>query len=250
MRILGIDAASSIASVALVENGQSIAEQRHERRRATAGVSVQLGGNHAEFVLPAIHSLLEKAHWDLSELSGIAVTVGPGSFTGLRIGLATVKGLAYACAVPVIGVSTLQANAARAEPFNGLIGSLLDARKSEVYVALFRRDGEAFHRVTDDAVMPVRSFIELLQQQSDYPRTPALLLGDGARAYQDLLMSTLGATVEFADETAYGSVAAHAARLAERRLSCGSSDDIGALTPLYLRLSEAESKLSLSALTS
>ena len=125
MRILGIDTASSIASVALVEDGHSIAEELHDRRRATIeAATVQLGANHTEFILPSIQSLLGKTHTALSSLSGIAVTVGPGSFTGLRIGLATVKGLAYECGPPVVGVSTLHSHAARVTNFSGLIGSL------------------------------------------------------------------------------------------------------------------------------
>ena len=155
------------------------------RRRATIeGATVQPGGNHAEFILPSIQSLLDKTHTALSVCPGIAVTVGPGSFTGLRIGLATVKGLAYECGIPVVGVSTLHAHAARVRNFTGLICPLLDARKSEVYVAFFRRGGEDLRRLTDDAVISVKGVIELLQNIWCGQSESALLIGDGAIAYK------------------------------------------------------------------
>jgi tRNA threonylcarbamoyladenosine biosynthesis protein TsaB len=246
MRILGIDTATSIASVALVEDGNSIAEELHDRRTATIeAATVQLGANHTEFILPSIQSLLDKTHTALSGLSGIAVTVGPGSFTGLRIGLATVKGLAYPCGIPVVGVSTLHAHAARVRNFSGLIGSLLDARKSEVYVALFRRDREDLKRLTKDAVTSVKSVVELLQKYGAGQSESVLLIGDGAIAYKAGIVDVFGASLAISDGTEYGTVAAQAARLAEQRFRCGSVDDIGALAPAYLRLAEAESRLGL-----
>lgn len=251
MRILGIDTASSIASVALVEDGHSIAEELHDRRRATIeAATVQLGANHTEFILPSIQSLLGKTHTALSSLSGIAVTVGPGSFTGLRIGLATVKGLAYECGTPVVGVSTLHSHAARVTNFSGLIGSLLDARKSEVYVAFFRRDGEDLRRMTGDAVTSVKSVIDLLQKYGVGQSESVLLIGDGAIAHKAGFVDAFGASVAISDGTEYGAVAAQVARLAEQRFRCRSVDDIGALEPAYLRLPEAESRLRLSTLTS
>ena len=251
MRILGIDTATSIASVALVEDGNSIAEELHDRRRATIeAATVQLGANHTEFILPSIQSLLDKTHTALSSLSGIAVTVGPGSFTGLRIGLATVKGLAYECGTPVVGVSTLHSHAARVRNFSGLIVSLLDARKSEVYVAFFRRDGEDLRRMTGDAVTSVKSVIELLQKYGAGQSESVLLIGDGAIAHKAGFVDAFGASVAISDGTEYGAVAAQVARLAEQRFRCRSVDDIGALEPAYLRLPEAESRLRLSALTS
>ncbi|MGH7874089.1 MAG: tRNA (adenosine(37)-N6)-threonylcarbamoyltransferase complex dimerization subunit type 1 TsaB [Candidatus Binatia bacterium] len=251
VRVLGIDTATSIASVALVEDGESIAEELHEPRRTKiAGETVQLGGNHAEFLLPSIQLLLDKTNTTLSTVSGIAVTIGPGSFTGLRIGLATVKGLAYGCGIPVVGVSTLQAHAARVRRFSGLICPLLDARKNEVYVALFRRVGDDLSRLTDDAVLSVRTIVELLQKYASGHSESAMLVGDGAIAYKAELTKSFGAAVAISDGTEYGSIAAHAALIAEQRFRCRLVDDIGALEPIYLRLPEAQSKLKLPTLTS
>ena len=228
VKVLGIDTATSIASVALVEDGESVAEELHDPRSvAIEGKIVQSGGNHAEFLLPSIQLLLDKTNTTLSAVSGIAVTLGPGSFTGVRIGLATVKGLAYGCGIPVVGVSTLQAYAARVRRFTGLICPLLDARKSEVYVALFRRGGDDLSRLTDDAVISVGAIIELLPQYMSGHSESALLVGDGAIAYKDGLTKSFGAAVAISDGTEYGSIAAQVALIAEQRFLRRSVNNVG-----------------------
>ncbi|HEY3166171.1 MAG TPA: tRNA (adenosine(37)-N6)-threonylcarbamoyltransferase complex dimerization subunit type 1 TsaB, partial [Candidatus Binatia bacterium] len=147
MRILGIDTATAAASVALIEDGKLVAEEIQSKTGKSSDREMgQRRGNHAEIVLPLIQSVLGKTRTTAADLSGIGISIGPGSFTGLRIGLATAKGIAYECGLPLVGVSTLQANAARVTGFDGIVCSLLDARKSEVYFALFRRIGADFER--------------------------------------------------------------------------------------------------------
>ncbi|HET8564449.1 MAG TPA: tRNA (adenosine(37)-N6)-threonylcarbamoyltransferase complex dimerization subunit type 1 TsaB, partial [Candidatus Binatia bacterium] len=113
MRILGIDTASTNASAALLEDGRVIADEIRLDDVASRYAGRMPAPHHAEIILPLIDAVLRKGGTSIEEISGIAVSIGPGSFTGLRIGLSTVKGLAYGCAVPVVGVSTLLANAAR-----------------------------------------------------------------------------------------------------------------------------------------
>ena len=149
MRIVGIDTSSATASVALLEDGQIIAERCHPI--SIAGHAAGLAGfksNHAEILLPLVESVARQARVSLPEVSGIALSIGPGSFTGLRIGLSTVKGLAYGWGIPVVGVSTLLAQAARVGDFDGVICSFLDARKHEVYAALFRKSKHGLTRLT------------------------------------------------------------------------------------------------------
>jgi tRNA threonylcarbamoyladenosine biosynthesis protein TsaB len=246
MRILGIDTAIPTASVALTENGELLAEAIYgsdvsRENRATA----QRRGNHAEAVLPLIGSLLEKAQITLQQLSGIAVSIGPGSFTGLRVGLATAKGIAYESGLPVVGISTLQANAARVKNFNGIIASLLDARKGEVYIALFRCDGINTKRLMSDAVASIKSAIDLVRDCSAARNSSLLLIGNGAKAYERQWVDALGPTVLISTGCCYPSVASQVATLAGERFVTGTVDDVGALTPVYLRLSEAESKRGL-----
>ena len=150
MRILGVDTSTTSASVALIEDDQLIAEAGDGREPSIGLISAR--GNHSETVLPLIQAVLDKSDCRLADLNAIAIAIGPGSFTGLRIGLALVKGLAYDGNLPVIGVPSLEAQAARVRAFAGLICPLLDARKEEVYTAVFdRRDGILRRRIADRA---------------------------------------------------------------------------------------------------
>jgi tRNA threonylcarbamoyladenosine biosynthesis protein TsaB len=242
MRILGIDTAIPTASVALVEDGELLAEEIHGR--AVAGelsLNGQSLGNHAEVVLPLVQALFDKVHITFQQLSGIGVSIGPGSFTGLRIGLATAKGFAYESRLPLAGVSTLEANAARAK-FHGNIASMLDARKGEVYFALFRRDEiTSLVRLTSDSVMPITSAIDLMRGYSA-TNSAMLLVGNGAQVHERQLRESLGDSIRIPTGACYTSVASQVALLAEERFAADSVDDAGALIPVYLRLSEAESK--------
>ena len=240
MTILGIDSAIPEASVALVENGAVLAEERHTALSYTGGPgSGKIPSNHAEIILPLIETLFAKTHSTIQQLSGIAVSIGPGSFTGLRIGLATAKGLAYQSGVPLVGVSTLHANAARVGHVDAVIGSMLDARKSEVYIALFRSTCGKLVRITDDAVMPIDSAIELLKDHAE----TLILTGDGARAHERRLADALGTAVRIVSGArCHSSVAAEVARLGAAQLTSVGRDGGGALAPTYLRLAEAEFK--------
>jgi tRNA threonylcarbamoyladenosine biosynthesis protein TsaB len=242
MRVLGIDTAISTASVALIENEQLIGEEIRGRHTEGNGAS-RAKGNHAEIILALIEAMLAKACIQASDLSGVGVSIGPGSFTGLRIGLATVKGIAYEAALPVAGVSTLLANAARVTGFDGPICSLLDARKGEVYVGLFRRRGEILSRITADAVTSIGSAIELIRQKNRCDDGASLVvIGDGARAYEKKLRDAFGRKLRLCSGEDYPSVAAQVARFARQQVLAHSSEDIGALVPVYLRRAEAEVK--------
>jgi tRNA threonylcarbamoyladenosine biosynthesis protein TsaB len=244
MRILGIDTAIPTASVALIENGELIVEtiQGESVRESGVGRGAHALGNHAEIILPLIQSVLDKARIRVKDLSGISLSIGPGSFTGLRIGLATAKGLAYDADLPLVGISTLRAMAARVNGFDGIIGALLDARKSEVYIALFRRRAAALKRLTADAVLSIQSAIELLENFHEDGMSPLVLIGNGADAHERDLRAALADWPEISTGAGYASVASQVALLAVPRFAAASVDDIGALAPLYLRLSEAETR--------
>ncbi len=239
MRTLGVDTATSTASVAIVEDGLLVAEEIIPRRASGNGSTLnRFRSNHAEILLPLIASVLQTASVSLSELSAFAVSIGPGSFTGLRIGLSTVKGLAYGWDIPVQGVSTLLANAARVTDYDGFICSFLDARKKEVYAALFRRSGDSLERLSEDSVLDIKEVIDLVRKHD----ARCLFIGDAAAVYEKLLTESLGDKVCFRGENTRPSIAAAVARLGEER--CASSDRhaLLPLAPIYLRSSEAESK--------
>ena len=240
MIILGLDTATPTASVALIEDGKLVAEEVYDKSRKLEQSSViHPKGNHSETVLPLIQSILGQENISLTALSGLAVSIGPGSFTGLRIALATVKGIAYEWGVPVVGVSTLLANAARVKDHEGIICSLLDARKQEVYAAMFHRQGQTLTPLSEERVCSIDAAIESLRQAGE---ASPLVIGDGAKAYEPLLLKAFGATVRISTGDEFGSVAAQVAALSWRRFADHASDDLANLVPVYLRSSEAENK--------
>jgi tRNA threonylcarbamoyladenosine biosynthesis protein TsaB len=244
MRILGVDTATSTASVAIIEDGVLLAEKIIPRGTGVNGATPNgLRSNHAEILLPTIASVLEASGLSLTQLSALAVSIGPGSFTGLRIGLSTVKGLAYGSEIPVLGISTLLANAARATDYEGLICALLDARKKQVYASLFRRSNEGLDRVTEDSVLDFKDVIELVRKYG----AGCLFIGDGVAVYEESLRNALGDGVSFRGEETSPSVSAAVARLAENRESRWDQNTLLPLAPVYLRSSGAESKQKILA---
>jgi tRNA threonylcarbamoyladenosine biosynthesis protein TsaB len=239
MRILGIDTATFAASVALVENGAIIADECYLQPACDPQSKFnQPKVGHAEIILPLIESVLAAARCSLPNLDGIAISNGPGSFTGLRIGLSTVKGLAYGWQCPVTGVSTLWANAARVTDFVGVVCSLFDARKKQVYASFFRRTADVLIRLTEDTIAPVSVVID--QARNLGGGTPCLFIGDGAKVYENMLSAAFGNEVRRCAGDGYPSIASAVARLGEERLRVSDGDFLGAMVPVYLRLAEAE----------
>jgi len=241
MRILGIDSATGSASVALIENETLIDEHRWHRQCSGYLGASESTGNCAEIIVPLIKALLEKKKITPADFSAIAVSIGPGSFTGLRVGLATAKGIAYSGGLPLIGISTLLALAAGVKNFDGIICSLLDARKSDVYMALFRRAGESLSRLTEDALLPIDTAIECARRHRANAGVALLrIIGDAVEAHQEKLISAFGAKMLLDWDHEYPSVAAQVALLGRERFLRGSLDDLGSLVPVYLRRPAAE----------
>ncbi len=240
MRVLGIDTSTATASVALVEDGKLLCEEVRSDPRQPGALSSASRGNHAETLLPLIDALLNEAGLPLSEVTAFAVSIGPGSFTGLRIGLSTVKGLAYGCRIPVVGIPTLLAVAARVTGWDGLICPFLDARKNEVYAALFRKKRQGLEHLTHDLVATPEEVVQKVKSLGN--REPCLFIGDGAQVYANLITATLGNRGFLTLGETYPSTACAVARLGEERLGKQEIDSLGSLVPLYLRPSEAELK--------
>jgi tRNA threonylcarbamoyladenosine biosynthesis protein TsaB len=238
MRVLGVDTSSSHASVAITENGRLICEKIHCPQTLVASSIVQSKNNHAETLLPLIELALGTAALSLGDISGFAVAVGPGSFTGLRIGLSTVKGLVYGTGTPVTSVSTLHANAVRISNFNGVICAILDARKKEAYAAIFRRNGWLLERLSDDRVMSHDKLLELIRG-FDEPK-PILLTGDGINTFGERLVRSCGDQVRICHDETLPTVAAAVALVGEGQFARGAAPSSASLMPLYLRPAEAK----------
>ena len=239
MRILGLDTSISVASVAISEDGRLVAEDFYPRRGNAEGSGAK--SNHAEIIVPLVDSVLRRAGIELSDIAGIAVSIGPGSFTGVRIGLSTVKGFAYGTGVPAVGISTLQAMAARVAAFEGRVCPILDARKGEVYTALFRKQGKQLERLTQDALMPLLSFLEELRGLGN--PAPCLFIGDGVTTYRPVLERVPDLQIYIANEQAMSSLAASIALLSERQFNDHRAVRLEDLTPVYLRRPECESRM-------
>ncbi|NIO09406.1 MAG: tRNA (adenosine(37)-N6)-threonylcarbamoyltransferase complex dimerization subunit type 1 TsaB [Deltaproteobacteria bacterium] len=241
MLILGVDTSTTTASVVLVEDGKLLAEGVHKGSgKGPQSLGLQPRANHAETLLPLVENLMKESDRSWDAISAFAVAIGPGSFTGLRIGLSTVKGLAYGWEVPVIGIPTLLAVAARVTNWNGLICPLLDARKKEVYTAVFNlKDEQVPERLTDDLVCAPEW---ILKQIRSLKANSCLMIGDGAEVYRDLIKESFGAEATITQGDSYPSVAFAVAQLAARRVAKADFDAPDDLLPVYLRPSEAELK--------
>ena len=224
MLVLGIETSTMQGGVALLSERGLLSEYL-----------LNVKATHTERLLPLIDRALRDAGITLRQIEGLAVAVGPGSFTGLRIGLSTAKGLAVAAGKPLVGVSTLEAMAWTL-PFCAYpVCPVLDARKGELYCALFRHEGERLIRLMEDAALSPDSLLSWIQGAT-------VFLGDGVTVYGGLLKERLKHLALFPPSGQRTGSAATVAELGRRRLLQGQRDEISELTPRYLRPSEAELK--------
>jgi tRNA threonylcarbamoyladenosine biosynthesis protein TsaB len=228
MRILGIDTSTSCGSLGIIDDDEVVAEYALLRDET-----------HSTLLVPAIQALLKEARLGLDEIDCMAVSLGPGSFTGLRVGLSAVKGLALAAERPVVGVPTLDALASNLPFTPYLICPLLDARKGEVYTALYK-DGEdgGVEQLTPYQVLAPLDLLEKIPPQE------TIFLGDGVEAYGELIEERLGAKAFFAPPHLRFLRGSTVAEIGLTRFKQGKKDDITSLVPIYVRPSDAEIKLT------
>lgn len=224
MKILGIDVSGKNAGVFFYSP-----EKQY-------GKTLELGLTHSETLLPLVQAVLEVAECSLQSLDCVVITVGPGSFTGLRIGLALVKGLVFATNTPVMPVSTLHALAQGSE-LQGRVLCALDARRNQVYWALFECDGERAVRLTEDAVNSVEDLVKISKVEKSLQKT-LFLVGDGAQICYNLMSGFSGTLV--VDEKAAIQISKGAAFLAEEMVENKIEISAEEIVPIYLRLSQAE----------
>jgi tRNA threonylcarbamoyladenosine biosynthesis protein TsaB len=229
--ILAVDTATPCSTVALTCGTR-------KDGKVLAILSLSSNVTHSRRLLSSIDRLLVDTGIAKDEISGYAVGLGPGSFTGLRIGMATAKGLAAAAGVPLYGVSTLDVISANCTDTR-LICVVLDARKKEVYASFYRCDETGMPRRVSDivAVSP-----ELL---ADRIKEPVLMVGDGLTAYSELWRSVLGEKLSIAPAQLWSPSAATLGLLAAEDALNNTSLDIASAVPLYVRASDAELNLQM-----
>ena len=216
MKILGIDTSTPIGSVGLIDGERFVAEH-----------TLSIVKAHSSRLMPAIDQILKWADLTAHDLDACAVGIGPGSFTGIRIGVGTVKSLCYALKKPIIGVSTLEAIAYNLRYTDKLICPILDARKDEVYGGVFR-GGQNLVRQSDDLCVPIET---LLSEIDD----AAIFVGDGLQRYAPVIKGQFGDNVPLADPIFNVPRGASIARIGYNQLLNGKSDDYFSLTPNYVR---------------
>lgn len=226
MRILGLDSATNVASVAVVEDDKLLAEMIFNTSKT-----------HSQRLMPMLAWMLNEAQLELKDLDGLAVAVGPGSFTGLRIGLATIKALAYVQGLPILAVPTLDGLAANLEGTEGLVCPILNARKGEVYAAVYRWNGSSQERMSGYWALSPEKLIERLRSYQEQ----ITFLGDGVPVYGEQLLKELP-QARLAACTHSLCRAGQIARLGLKKLQAGEVSDCFTLEPLYIRESEAEVK--------
>jgi len=221
MKVLGIETATAAGGAALVEDGLLVAEE-----------FTLAETTHSSRLLPAIDRLLKRAGWRAQDIGLVAVSIGPGSFTGLRIGLAAAKGIAVAAKADIIGVPTLEAFAyhiVESSP-NSPIRPVLDARKAEVFTAEFDKTGRRLS--PDENIAP-----ELLAEKISGKK--ALLAGDGFRRYEKIFVKSLGKNALRPDPQYDNPHPRAVAELGLQMYRNGARNNTETLAPLYVRGADA-----------
>jgi len=225
MNILMIDTSGPACGVAVAVDGKIVCEMQ-----------LTSGKTHSQRVMPMVDQALSMCEMTTADIDLFGAVVGPGSFTGVRIGVATVKALAHAAGKPCIGVDALEALAANVTGFDGVICPILDARAQQVYGAMFQC-GMPPVRLMDDEAEKLTAFLDRV----DAMGTEALFLGDGVSALKNAIVERLGEKARFAPAQHLGLRAASACALAaEYAKDENNLKDCMTLLPLYLRAPQAE----------
>lgn len=228
MFVLGIETSSKVMALGITDETKVLGE-----------LNLNVGLTHGQQLLPAIDQLLKMTRLEPGQLDGIGVAIGPGSFTGLRIGVATAKAFAQGLAIPICGIPTFEALAANFVATDRLICPLFDARRGEVYTAVYRYADKLVEVMASQAI----SLEQLIMELKGLNR-PVLFCGDGVDSFEALLLEQLPELAQIAPPEARQVRGGTVARTALHKLTRGERDDLFELKPQYLRKSEAELALA------
>ena len=224
MLILAFETSAKAASVALLDEHKLLGESYQNT-----------GLTHSQTLMVMAQDLLKQCGKTVSDITAVAVAEGPGSFTGVRIGVAAAKGMSWGAELPCYGVSTLEAMAQSLGAWQGYVCPCMDARRSQVYNALFYVNHGKLERITQDRAIALAELAEELKALEG----PVFLVGDGAKLCHQTLKETVPSLV-LPPEHRQHQRAVGVAMLAAEKIAAGEQGDGNALTPNYLRLSQAE----------
>ena len=225
MKILALDSSGLVASVAVVENDNLIAEYTMNHKKT-----------HSQTLVPMLDELRNMIDLDMETIDAIALAAGPGSFTGLRIGSATGKGLAQALDIPIIHVPTLEGMACNAYGFEGVVCPIMDARRSQVYTGVYRMSVNGLEVVMDGCAIAIEELVTVLKKYDE----KILFIGDGIPVFKEYLIGELPDRAVFApanmNRQRAASVAILGAKYYEQGMAVPAKDHL----PEYFRSSQAE----------
>lgn len=225
MKLLGLDSSGLVASVAVVEDENLLGEY-----------TVNYKKTHSQTLLPMLDEVARMVELDLSTLDAIAIAGGPGSFTGLRIGSATAKGLGLALNVPIVNVPTVDALAYNLAGHRDLVCPLMDARRNQTYTGLYRFDGNEIETLRAQCAVGIEEILNEITRWNQ----PVVFLGDGVPVFRGFIEEHLSVPYSFAPAHLNKQRAGAVAALGMQYLKKGIVETAAEHAPEYLRLSQAE----------
>jgi tRNA threonylcarbamoyladenosine biosynthesis protein TsaB len=244
MKILAIETSTMLGGIAVCDDSAGM----------IAEVRLNVKSTHSERLMTEIDHILKQSALSISDMDAFAIAIGPGSFTGLRIGLSTVKGLSYATGKPIVAIPTLEAFAWNFPFSRHPVCTLLDARRSEVYAALFRWETDGFVRVMDETAVGIKALLEGIKTGNHFSagfdkgseggslHESIIFAGEGAILNKDEIIDEMEGYALFASPEKMVPSPANVASLGMKKALRGEFSDPVSLVPWYLRKSEAEMK--------
>jgi tRNA threonylcarbamoyladenosine biosynthesis protein TsaB len=229
MKILAIETSTMLGGIAIMDDLSGL----------IAEVRLNVKSTHSERLMTEIAHVLKQAELKVSDIDVFAIAIGPGSFTGLRIGLSTVKGFSYATGKPIVSVPTLEALAWNFPYCRHPVCTMLDARKKEVYSALFKWEDGEFTRLIDEVSIRINRVLEDIKLSSD---KKIVFTGEGAILYKDKIIEVMGNKAIFASPEKIVPSPANVASIGIKKAIKGEFSEPVSLVPFYIRRSEAELK--------
>ncbi len=229
MKVLAIDSSGLVASVAIVSDNEMIAEY-----------TVNYKKTHSQTLMPMINEIVEMTKTDLKELDGIAISKGPGSFTGLKIGAATAKGLGLVLDIPIIAIPTVDGIAYNLYKTKGIICPIMDARRNQAYTGLYKWINDEFTVLSEQKVAKIEELVKEINELNE----EVIFLGDGVEIFKNQLKELVNVPYSYAPSHLSKQRAGAIGALGIEYMKKGETIHADNFAPSYLRKSQAERELA------
>lgn len=224
MLVLSVDSSYSTATCALIKDDKILAE-----------INLNDKKQHSVILMRLIDSILKEYEIDINDIDAFIISRGPGSFTGLRIGMATLKGLAFASKKPLISVSTLDALAYNSISFQGIICPIMDALRDNIYTCLYKNENNNLTPLIKEQCLNINELVTILKEQT----LPIIFVGDGVTKHKEFLQENIPNSF-FAPNHSNFPKASSVGELGIKKINDGVIENIDSINPIYLRKSQAE----------